>query len=135
RRALVWPGPELPRTEGTRKLKRAAIRDWVKAGGAPAAVQKGADQLQALLAKYSGRSDLPANTSLEQLGLSSLDRVELMVALEDAFQTHIDEAAFSEARDLGQLRSLVAQSSQASLSAAPTREPVDFPSWNRSWPA
>ena len=32
RRALVWPEPELPRTEGTRKLKRAAIRDWVKSG-------------------------------------------------------------------------------------------------------
>ena len=29
RRALVWPEPELPRTEGTRKLKRAAIREWV----------------------------------------------------------------------------------------------------------
>ncbi|HEV3141997.1 MAG TPA: AMP-binding protein, partial [Vicinamibacterales bacterium] len=109
RRALVWPGPELPRTEGTKKLKRAAIRDWVTSGGAPAAVKAGADQLAALLAKYAGRADLPANTSLEQLGLSSLDRVELMVAIEDAFQTHIDEAAFSEARDLSQLRSLITQ--------------------------
>src|ERR1044072_2128862 len=35
RRALVWPEPELPRTEGTRKLKRAAIREWVKSGAAP----------------------------------------------------------------------------------------------------
>ena len=32
----VWPGSELPRTEGTRKLKRRAIRDWVNAGGAAA---------------------------------------------------------------------------------------------------
>ena len=30
--------------------------------------------------------------------------VELMVALEDAFQTHLDEGAFSNARDVGQLR-------------------------------
>ena len=130
--ALTWPGPELPRTEGTKKLKRAAVREWLKSGGAPPAVTVGADQLAALLAKYAGRGDLPANTSLEQLGLSSLDRVELMVAIEDAFQTRIDEAAFSEARDLGQLRSLVAQ---ASTPAAAPREPVDFPSWNRSWPA
>ena len=35
RRALVWPEPELPRTEGTRKLKRAVVRDWVKEGGTP----------------------------------------------------------------------------------------------------
>ena len=135
RRALRWPGPELPRTEGTRKLKRAALRDWVKSGGAPLAVKAGADQLAALLAKYAGRTDLPADTSLEQLGLSSLDRVELMVAIEDAFQTHLDEAAFSEARDVNQLRSLVNRASQESASAAPAREPVDFPSWNRSWPA
>src|SRR5262249_46082337 len=29
RRALVWPEKDLPRTEGTRKLKRAAIREWI----------------------------------------------------------------------------------------------------------
>jgi len=36
RRAVVWPEPELPRTEGTRKLKRAVIRDWVMRGGSTA---------------------------------------------------------------------------------------------------
>ncbi len=133
RRALAWPEPELPRTEGTRKLKRTAVREWVKGGAivAPAAA-RGADELTALLAKYAGRADLAPDTPLEQLGLSSLDRVELMVALEDAFQTRIDERAFSEARSLGQLRSLVEQPQGGE--AAPA-EPVTFPSWNRSWPA
>jgi long-chain acyl-CoA synthetase len=132
RRVLLWPEPELPRTEGTRKLKRAAIREWVKSGGAPRLVQQGSDQLAALLAKYAGRSDLPPNTTIEELGLSSLDRVELMVALEDAFQTQVDESAFAAARDLGQLRRLMEQSSG---SDAPPAEPVDFPAWNRRWPA
>jgi long-chain acyl-CoA synthetase len=131
RRALVWPEPELPRTEGTRKLKRAAIRDWVASGGAPRPVQQGTDALAALIAKYAGRSDasLSSTTTIEELGLSSLERVELMVALEDAFQTRIDESAFSEARDLSQLRTLVDRG--ATGPAAPA-EPVDFPSWNRS---
>jgi long-chain acyl-CoA synthetase len=129
RRAIVWPEPELPRTDGTRKLKRAAIRDWVKSGGAPPQVKAGSDALAALIAKYSGRGDVSPNTTIEELGLSSLDRVELMVALEDAFQTHLDEGAFAEARDLGQLRSLV---ERASASDAPAPEPIDFPSWNRS---
>ena len=53
-----------------------------------------------------------------------------MVALEDAFQTRIDEGSFSAARDLGQLRSLV---ERATASDAPPAEPVDFPAWNRSW--
>jgi len=129
RRALVWPEPELPRTEGTRKLKRAAIRDWVKSGGAPPQVKAGSDALAALIAKYSGRADVSAATTIEELGLSSLDRVELMVALEDAFQTHIDEGAFAGTRDLGQLRTLV---ERASTSEAPAAEPIEFPSWNRS---
>jgi long-chain acyl-CoA synthetase len=129
RRALVWPEPELPRTEGTRKLRRAAIRDWVTAGGTPRLVTAGIDALTALLAKYAGRDHLPASTTIEELGLSSLDRVELMVALEDAFQTHLDESQFSDARDIGQLRTLL---EHASSSVAQPAEPVEFPSWNRS---
>jgi long-chain acyl-CoA synthetase len=128
-RRLVWPESELPRTEGTRKLKRAAIRDWAKSGGAaPRLVQQGTDALAALVAKYAGRENLSPQTTLEELGLSSLDRVELMVALEDTFQTRIDEGSFSEARDLGQLRSLL---DRASASDAPPAEPVDFPEWTR----
>ena len=131
RRALVWPEPELPRTEGTRKLKRAAIREWAKSGAAtPRLAQAGSDALAALIAKYAGRSDLTPQTTLEELGLSSLDRVELMVALEDAFQTRIDEGSFSEARDVGQLRQLV---DSAATREAPPAEPVEFPTWTRSW--
>jgi long-chain acyl-CoA synthetase len=130
RRALVWPEPELPRTEGTKKLKRGVIRDWVSTGAVPHLVQQGTDQLTALLAKYGGRTDISANTTLEELGLSSLDRVELMVTLEDAFQTRIDEAAFSSVRNLDQLRALVAR---ANADVSAPAEPLVFPSWNRSW--
>ena len=88
--------------------------------------------MSALVEKYAGRTDLSASTTLEELGLSSLERVELMVALEDAFETRIDEGAFSGARDLGQLRTLV---EQAPAGDAASADPVDFPRWNRSWPA
>jgi long-chain acyl-CoA synthetase len=131
RRALVWPEPVLPRTEGTRKLKRAAIRDWVVSGGPPPLVKAGADALDALLAKYAGRSDIAPGTSLDDLGLSSLDRVELMVALEDAFATRLDEGAFAGAHDVGHLRQLLEQPPPVDQRA----EPVDFPAWNRSLPA
>ena len=88
--------------------------------------------LAALVAKYAGRADLTPQTTLEELGLSSLERVELMVALEDAFETRIDEGAFSEARDVGQLRQLV---ERAETRDVPPAEPVEFPTWTRSWPA
>jgi long-chain acyl-CoA synthetase len=133
RRAVAWPEASLPRTEGTRKLKRGVIREWAKSGGAPPAAQAGgSDALAALVAKYAGRADVSSDTTLEELGLSSLERVELMVALEDTFQTHIDEAAFAEAQTLSQLRALV---DREATSEAPAAEPVDFPTWNRSWPA
>ena len=132
RRAVVWPDAQLPRTEGTRKLKRAAIREWLRTGAAPGRPAGGADKLVELVSKYAGRGDLAADTTLEQLGLSSLERVELMVALEDAFQTHIDESAFSGVRDVGQLRTLV---ERASTGETPAPEPVEFPAWNRSLPA
>ena len=125
----IWRDGALPRTEGTKKLKRAAIKDWVagaaSATGATGAT--GADQLQSLLAKFAGSRSLDGSTSIEGLGLSSLERVELMVALEDQFQTRIDETKFAGARTLDELRSIVTAAPQQ----AEVAEPVDFPSWNR----
>jgi long-chain acyl-CoA synthetase len=126
----IWRDGPLPRTEGTKKLKRAAIKAWVASGAAPAAEGAAADPLQALLAKYAGGRTLDAATSIEGLGLSSLERVELMVALEDHFQTRIDETRFAGAKTLEELRTLVA----TPPAEAEVAEPVDFPTWNRAWP-
>jgi long-chain acyl-CoA synthetase len=131
RRAVAWPEAALPRTEGTGKLKRAAIAQWLISGGPAPHPAGGADALSTLIARYAGRADLASTTTIDELGLSSLERVELMVALEDAYGTRIDENAFAEARDLSALRAVVEQSGQG----AAALEPVEFPSWNRAWPA
>jgi long-chain acyl-CoA synthetase len=125
----VWSTAELPRTEGTRKLKRAAIRDWVRTGGQSLAAPQG-DSLEALIARFARGRQVGAATTLEELGLSSLERVELMVALEDRFQTRIDEGRFSEAASIADLKQLV----EAPPTAEAVEEPVDFPSWNRRQP-
>ena len=52
----------------------------------------------------SAIGELRPETTIEELGLSSLERVELMVALEERAQTQIDEARFSEARSVGDLQ-------------------------------
>ena len=125
----IWADGALPRTEGTKKLKRAAIKQWVDAGAPPAAAG-GSDPLQSLIAKFAGARQLDGATSIEGLGLSSLERVELMVALEDQFQTRIDETKFAGARTLDELRAVLASAPED----AEVIEPVDFPSWNRAWP-
>jgi long-chain acyl-CoA synthetase len=129
RAASIWPGAELPRTDGTRKLKRRAIRDWVTAGEKPIAMPEG-DSVEAVIARFTRGRDLTGTTTLEELGLSSLERVELMVALEDRFQTRIDESRFGESASIADLKQLV----EHPVAEAEVEEPVDFPSWNRSWP-
>jgi long-chain acyl-CoA synthetase len=129
RSASVWNTGSLPRTEGTRKLKRRAIREWVQAGETPETDAAG-DSLESLIARFAHGRDVTGTTTLEELGLSSLERVELMIALEDRFQTRLDEGRFSQAARVGDLRQLVEEPAPADEAA----EPVDFPSWNRSWP-
>ena len=129
RTSSLWPAAELPRTDGTRKLKRRVIREWVESGTstAPAA---GGDSFEELLGRFAQGRTFGGSTTLDELGLSSLERVELMVALEDRFQTRIDEGRFSEASSIGDLKQLIERGS----TTEPHDEPVDFPRWNRSWP-
>jgi long-chain acyl-CoA synthetase len=129
RRALVWPQGDLPRTEGTGKLKRMAIREWIRSGAVPAPISPSADKLSDLVAKYSGRAGFSPATTIDELGLSSLDRVELMVALEDAYQTRLDEKAFSGVKDVAHLRAVVEEAQRVGAQPA---EALEFPAWNRS---
>ena len=129
RGASAWPGPELPRTEGTRKLKRAAIREWAMSGRTTVETA-GTDTLESLIARFARGRDVSDATTLEELGLSSLDRVELMVALEDRFQTTVDESRFAEAASVEDLKRLV----RPQTAVAESEEPIAFPTWNRRWP-
>ncbi len=147
----AWPGPELPRTEGTRKLKRRDLQRWVAQGSSAAAAPARAKTVEDVMRRFvSGRDILP-DTAIEALGLSSLERVELMMALEETFATTMDEAAFAGARTVGELSALVGSEARdqrpevgdrktvapqpaSGLRPQPS-EPIEFPSWNRSLPA
>jgi long-chain acyl-CoA synthetase len=147
----IWPASELPRTEGTQKLKRREIQRWVAAGasGAPAAVAPGAS-VEDVVARYASGRTVTGETTLDELGLSSLDRVEMMMALEEAFQTTLDESALAEAKTIQDLKTLVGsgvpdfrssavlkgqvpgfRGSEVPARAAVPSEPIAFPSWNR----
>lgn len=128
-----WPGEALPRTEGTQKLKRQEVRRWAETGvsAAPAA-SPGGHSIEALLERYAAGRQVTGKTTLEELGLSSLDRVELMAAIEDRLQSTVDEQAFAEARTVADLRSLL-EPAVARQPAARRGEGVGtMPSWNRT---
>jgi long-chain acyl-CoA synthetase len=130
RAAHIWPGGELPRTEGTRKLKRHEIRAWLQTGAPPATAASTGTKIESVIARYTGGRQLEPGATLEEMGLSSLERVEMMVALEDALNTTIDETAFSNVKTVADLERLAGAPASAEL--AP--EPVEFPSWNRARP-
>jgi long-chain acyl-CoA synthetase len=138
RATAVWPQGELPRTEGTRKLKRRELKRWLAGQQTPAQSQAGRTRsVSSVLERFVPGRRLAPETTIDELGLSSLERVELMMALEEAFQVTIDEANFAGARTVGDLEGLtkpldVPATGRAQAAAG---EPIDFPAWNRSLPA
>jgi len=126
RTASPWTTGSLPRTEGTRKLRRAAIREWVATGARPVTAATG-NSVESLLERFTHGRQVAEGTTIDELGLSSLERVELMVALEDTFQVRFDEARFAQAASVAQLKELVAAKPESDT----VEQPVDFPSWNR----
>jgi len=94
----IWPDSHLPRTS-TGKLKRLAI-----AKGIVSAVREDTieDVAMQLLSGVSADKRLD-----EDLGLGSLDRVELLMELEASGGTAIDEAAFANARTLRDVAGLI----------------------------
>lgn len=115
-----WPEERLPRTEGTQKLKRTAIREFVE-GREPARLT-GPNGSEELLPEYG--DEMP----LAQIGLGSLDRVELMARVERRGAASVDDTAFAQAKTVGELRRLARDAG----SHAPVRQ-IAFPAWNRSW--
>jgi long-chain acyl-CoA synthetase len=129
RTARVWPRDALPRTEGTKKLKRHEIRAWLQTGAAPVSARSPGTSVESVIARFAGGRTVNPAATLEELGLSSLERIEMMVALEETLNTTLDETAFSNASTVADLERLAAAPPRAE---AP--EPVDFPTWNRTLP-
>jgi long-chain acyl-CoA synthetase len=137
RAAAVWSGAELPRTEGTRKLKRRELKAWLSTAGGDRAQrpQTSGRTVASVLSKFAPGRSLTSATTIDELGLTSLERVELMMALEEAFQVTVDEARFSSAKTVADLELLTAPVIGAGPATVTVTEPIDFPSWNRSLPA
>nr|PZN84217.1 MAG: hypothetical protein DIU54_12135 [Acidobacteriota bacterium] len=147
----IWTEGPLPRTEGTQKLKRRELQRWAAGESiAPPRAAGRATSLYDIVARHTGGRIPQGDTTLDELGLSSLDRVELMMELEEAYQTTLDESMLTGPRTLDELERMLTAGA-APLppagtpttaappdhvtprkgAAAPTRD-MKFPSWNRS---
>ena len=138
RMATPWLSGELPRTDGTRKLKRRELRDWLlrsAAGDAAAQPRHGAERSAlAVVARFAPGRAITSATTIDELGLSSLERVELMMALEEALQITVDEGRFAAASTVADLEAMAQplEGAAGGVSTTAVAEPIDFPGWNRT---
>ncbi|MGO9087344.1 MAG: AMP-binding protein [Candidatus Sulfotelmatobacter sp.] len=129
---IPWPQEDFPRTN-TQKPRRNVIRELAQTRigeRVPAPDGAGSGPLSELIARVRGRpvSGLRENASLDSdLGLSSLDRVELLSAVEDRYQVDLSEARFSAVRTVGDLERML-------RGEAPPGAGYHYPSWTLGWP-
>ncbi len=137
----VWPGPSLPRTDGTQKLKRRELKRWVDGAAQPAdASTAGGEDLESVVARFAHGRTITGATSFEELGLGSLERIELALALEQAFDCTIDEEALAQLATVDDLRALLAgelrERAATPAARAPTADAgagtaIAFPIWSQ----
>jgi long-chain acyl-CoA synthetase len=136
RAAAVWTGGELPRTEGTRKLKRRELKQWLAGEHArPETAAGAARSVESVISRFAPGRTVTASTTIDELGLSSLERVELMMALEEAFQVTLDESQFAAANTVSDLEALTHPLEAGGPAVITHAETIEFPAWNRSLPA
>jgi long-chain acyl-CoA synthetase len=137
---IMWPEADFPRTS-TGKPRLSTIAAQVtellgRSGDSNEAKRDshrspGADKnLDQLVKRFTGRSaGVPSSPgSLESdLGLASLDRVELMSALEEKFHVELDETGFAAAKTVGDIQKLLRQPSGR-------RTQYSYPNWAQSLP-
>ncbi len=135
----AWPAEDFPRT-ATQKprlniIRSAVAQELVRPGGAErlpagAAAARGASPVEELIQRITRRpaAGLSPNATLESdLNLGSLDRVELLSALEDRFQTDLSETQFSAAKTVRDLEQLVQQQPVS-------RFEYPYARWTQRWP-
>jgi long-chain acyl-CoA synthetase len=122
RRWSIWPEPDFPRTT-THKILKREVSDQLKS-----AVPNPPNVFpQLALITGTAQTDLDPSTSLSDLQLDSLGRVELLSALEDRYQVSLDEAAFTAATTVSDVQKLLTGEIEERAVAYP------YPSWPR-WP-
>jgi long-chain acyl-CoA synthetase len=124
---LVWPEEDFPRTSTQKPRTNLIVRtvEASLAGRAPSS-----SSIQELMSRITGRdsSQLSATSNLDSdLNLSSLDRVELLSALEDRYQIDLNETGFSAVNTIGDLQRMLHGS-------VPVRTRYHYPRWVQRWP-
>ncbi|MSS72982.1 MAG: hypothetical protein EXS64_16040 [Candidatus Latescibacteria bacterium] len=101
----IWPEDDFPRTPSTLKVKRREVAERLRADQGPNPQKSEATGLEGILTRMTGRSDIqPDQRLVEDLGLSSLERVDLLSELEEQYGVELDEETFTRLSTVGELK-------------------------------
>jgi long-chain acyl-CoA synthetase len=144
---FAWPDEDFPRTS-TQKPKMDVIRraaetqlNGSRSAGTtvPAATAASSVLRQLILAAAGRKGQTPAAASPgasiesarleDDLNLSSLDRVELMAAIENRYQVELSDRDFSQASTVADLEELLKKSTPE-----PTPSNYPYARWAQRWP-
>lgn len=130
----VWNAEDLPRTSSTQKIRRGELARMIEQREGQAA-PRSRTPVEELLQR--DLSNIAADSRLDQeLGLSSLERVELLSKVEERLSERIDEDRYAAVATVGDLQKLLtepaSQESEAPASKLP--RPALEPRWTRSLP-
>ncbi|MGA8312435.1 MAG: AMP-binding protein [Terriglobales bacterium] len=127
---LVWPEQDFPRTS-TQKPRRNIIQQVVESQlqSMPAAGDSSRPLAELIMRIKGGASgDVRPEANLESdLNLSSLDRVELLGALEDRYQVDLSETGFAAVKTISDLERML-------HGKTPARMKYHYPAWVQRWP-
>lgn len=105
----LWHEPEFPKTT-TLKIKKFAVKEQLKKGPEGGAAVAGRDALLNLLAKVTGTGvDKIREESLlvNDLGLTSIDRLELVSFLEQEYRLDIEDSQIGQQTKVSDLRQII----------------------------
>jgi long-chain acyl-CoA synthetase len=104
----VWPDEDFPRTS-TQKPRTNLIREAVTQAQQPGTAAASSGTLGDLITRITGRAaSLRPDARLEDdLRLSSLDRVELLSAIEDRYQVDLSDSSLTSATTVADLEKLL----------------------------
>lgn len=127
---MVWPEVDFPRT-ATRKVKKEELRKVIEGniGQDQKEDVSGKSRLKKILADITGTNvaRITEKTTVGQLNLDSLMRVELVSAIEDVFAVSIQESEIKQSTTVGQIEEMIT----SNVGVKPVNNNLKH--WPRSW--
>ena len=143
----IWPEEDFPRTPSTLKIQRRRVFDRLSTTSSNRELAPEDAGLEDYLKRVTGRSEneLSGRQRLgEDLGLSSLERIDLLAWIEERYGLELDEMEFSRLSTVGDVTGWVERARRPTTAEEPAASPhptdgnsdgrsrIERPRWTRS---